>query len=508
MRQTPAPLFPSRRCALAALAFLALLRPATAPAADHFLTVGGGVSPDKTQVSLERNVLYVQRILGELAVPAGCQDVLFADGADAAGRDVQWVDPKADVPRVNRLLAQVFGRETGIERQYRTQQIPGVRGPSTRAELSRWFDTVGSKLPPGDRLFVYYTGHGGKGNPVRNTTIQLWNEPAMPVKEFTALLDKVPPTVGVVLVMVQCHAGGFADVIFKDGQSSGDPKRLSPADRCGFFATVHDRPAAGCTPDIDEESYQEYSTYFWAALCGHTRTGAAVTGCDRDDDGRVSFAEAHAYAQLAADTIDVPVSTSDAFLRAFSNTKGAELTAESSSFDRLVEAATPAQRAVLEGLARQFELFGPDRIKAAKKLAEKLAGERQDLERQSRAADKEAQGLAEKIRARVTGRWPELANPYHPRAGGIVRDEADAVVRAVESHESFKRFGELRERASSLTERARAADHRWAKAQRLVRVAEDVALAANLERAASGEVVERYRKLVEAEGGTVGRATP
>ena len=56
-----------------------------------------------------------------------------------------------------------------------------------------------------------------------------------PVKEFAGYLEKLPPGVQVVLVMVQCYGGGFADVIYTGGDAG---KGLSPRNRCGFFATV------------------------------------------------------------------------------------------------------------------------------------------------------------------------------------------------------------------------------------------------------------------------------
>ena len=52
-----------------------------------------------------------------------------------------------------------------------------------------------------------------------------------------------------------CFSGGFADVIY-EGCDPG--KGLAKANRCGFFATVSDRVAAGCTSDVDEENYREY----------------------------------------------------------------------------------------------------------------------------------------------------------------------------------------------------------------------------------------------------------
>src|SRR5262249_52766196 len=139
----------------------------------------------------------------------------------------------------------------------------------------------------------------------------LWNDERLSVSELVRLLDGLPEGVSVVAVMVQCYTGGFARMIY----DHADPERgLTKQSRCGFFATVHDREAAGCTPDVDEAPYVEYSTYFWEALAGHSRTGKPITPPDYDGDGKVSFAEAHAYTVLNADTIDLPLTTSSEFL--------------------------------------------------------------------------------------------------------------------------------------------------------------------------------------------------
>ena len=122
----------------------------------------------------------------------------------------------------------------------------------------------------------------------RNTTLAIWGENDMSVKEFTRFLDRLPPKVSVVLVMVQCFGGGFADVIFNNADETHG---LALANRCGFFATLPTRVAAGCTADADEENYHEYSTYFWAGLYGRTGTGDAVEPPDYNNDGRVSLAE-------------------------------------------------------------------------------------------------------------------------------------------------------------------------------------------------------------------------
>ena len=192
--------------------------------------------------------------------------------------------------------------------------MPGIRGATTRENIQNWFTGVGPTLKSGDRLFLYVTAHGEKSEDRKNpyeTSIMLWNDEKLTVSEFVALLDSLPEGVSVVAVMVQCYTGGFARFIY----DKADPENgLAKQIRCGFFATVHDRVAAGCTPDVDETTYVEYSTYFWEAVAGHTRAGKPIVAPDYDGDGKVSFAEAHAYTVLNADTIDLPLTSSSEFL--------------------------------------------------------------------------------------------------------------------------------------------------------------------------------------------------
>ena len=57
--------------------------------------------------------------------------------------------------------------------------------------------------------------------------------------------------------------------------SGCDPERDHPR-KSWLSLTVHDRPAAGCTPDINEANYAEYSSYFIAALSGIDRLGQTI----------------------------------------------------------------------------------------------------------------------------------------------------------------------------------------------------------------------------------------
>ena len=147
---------------------------APARAADHFLTIGGGSSASNNQVSLEKNVLYLQRFLAERGLGDMPHEILFADGTGGA-RDLVYVDPDDNTPRANELVARILGNEANLYENYRAHDIPRLWGPSNRASLNKWFDTIGKSLQGGDRLFIYFTGHGAKGS-----TLSLWNVNDMP----------------------------------------------------------------------------------------------------------------------------------------------------------------------------------------------------------------------------------------------------------------------------------------------------------------------------------------
>src|SRR4051812_42895481 len=141
MLRHPGGLVPFRFALSAALLLIA----SPAFAADYFLTFGGGDGPTHNQVSLEKNVLYLQRVLNELGIGQEHHDIYFSDGDDP-GRDLQ-AHVATEIPRVNTLLARVLGRdEEAIGIEYRNQQIPSVRGPSNRKSLTDWIATRGSKL--------------------------------------------------------------------------------------------------------------------------------------------------------------------------------------------------------------------------------------------------------------------------------------------------------------------------------------------------------------------------
>jgi hypothetical protein len=262
---------------------------------------------------------------------------------------------------------------------------------------------------------------------------------------------------------------------------------------------VHDRVAAGCTPEVDETTYVEYSTYFWEALAGHSRVGKPITRPDYDGDGNTSFTEAHAYTMLQADTIDLPITTSSEFLSVESKYKdddNPDLLPDDASYETVLELATPAERAVLEGLSKQLGLAGNSRIEAAQ-IESRPSRRRSRSRDRDRSASVRADRLREAIAEDLKKRWPELANVLNPGAVELLTTRSQIFIDAVEKHSRYEEYRDQTDLAKS----APSAQERRTKFERFVRTAQDVILRENLKRLADEKKLAQYEAIAAAESG-------
>ena len=480
----------------------ALLSPCAAAAKDFFLTIGGGYSPSGNQASLEKNVLLFQRVLREQNLDHLSCDVFFSDG-DAAGHDLQVID-RQSIPTANRLMAEFFGSNRDLGLSYRNHQVPGVRGAANPENIRNWFDQVGSTMQADDRLVLYVTAHGNRSDDRQNpydTTIATWNHTSIKMRELVGMLDRLPEGVEVVAIMVQCHAGGFARFVFKDG----DPDQgLASQRRTGFFATVHDRPAAGCTPDVDEASYVEYSTFFWAALAGYDRSGQVIELPDYNGDGVVSFDEAHAYTILTADTIDLPVKTSGEFLSVHSKfgDDDSDLLTNDEPYDVVLNLSTPAQKAILEGLSLQLGLAGPDRLVDAWKETQPRR-DQGAAQGRGRSRGRRPETPSVQLRRRIANdlkkQWPELANVLNPVAIELLTTRSERFIDTIEGHPEYARYRELLDESEATPDLQK----RKVKFERFLRAADNVLLAENLRRMNDAEKIAQYEAIVLAESSSL-----
>ncbi|NEQ50588.1 MAG: Caspase domain-containing protein [Leptolyngbya sp. SIO3F4] len=258
----------------------------------EFLVLAGGGAPSYNEIALEKNVRYFQRTLKSFGIDIGSARQYFANGNDG----------QSTVRYIN-----FVGQE-----QFKPPEIDNLDGPATVVNAQQWFENLANKSSPCPAFF-YFTGHGAYNNenPDNNAMI-LWEEKFVSVQQLSSWLDKLPPDQPFVTMMAQCFSGSFANLIYEQGNPE-NPVALQT--RCGFFATVAERPSVGCTPAVNEADYRDYSSSFFAGLSGIDRTGKAVDSADYDANGTVSYAEAHAFAKVDEETTDWPVSSLEVWLQ-------------------------------------------------------------------------------------------------------------------------------------------------------------------------------------------------
>jgi hypothetical protein len=515
----------------------------------NLLVLGGGYSPSGNQVSLESNVKYFRRIRSSMGLGEAAMKTYFADGK-SEDRDLQFFDPAFRIPELNQIMAELLSSSRGIANQYRNNELQADDSSSLGA-LDKWVD---ARIKHGGNQtnLIYFTGHGGKGDKKtpHNTIAYLWNIARLKVSDLVKKLDKLPKEQPCIFVMVQCYSGGFANIIFKEG----DPKKgLSEYPRAGFFATVKDRVAAGCTPDIREKNYHEYSTRFWEGLCGESRVGKKVKKPDFDKDGKTTLAEAHAYVILRSDTIDTPIKTSDVFLRHFSaltppkdmNKKDSNKTSSSGSkttslleklpqkkknedtqksnschsddlfcsvsneLKQLLRGADKESKFVINGLSRRLGLKSPSRHEETKKLIESLKKKRSTLSEQKKKHDEERGKIKRTLALKLRKKWPELKNFHHPTITSLYRKpKSDEVKKIVDTNGSWTRYKELSEKSKKLESERFRLEKKEVLARRLIRELETIVLVRNLPLINPPHVIGSYEKLKALESAILPESKP
>ncbi|MGH2415037.1 MAG: Caspase domain-containing protein, partial [Microcystaceae cyanobacterium] len=258
----------------------------------NFLAVGGGGAPSYNEIALEKNILYFQRTLKQMGYDPSSATIFFANGNDGQAT-VRYLDNQ------------------GQER-FKSPKIPHLKAAATLKNFQRWIQQTANQTNQRP-LFLYFTGHGSLNHQDSdNNALFLWHEDYLSVRQLANLFDRLPQNTQIVTMMAQCFAGSFANIIYQGG-IPGTSVALQT--RCGFFATVSTKPSVGCTPEVDEADYQDYSSSFFAGLSGVDRIGKPVASADYNRDGHIAYAEAHAFAKVDEQTTDLPISTSEVWLQ-------------------------------------------------------------------------------------------------------------------------------------------------------------------------------------------------
>ncbi len=445
----------------------------------RWILAGGGPTPELNQVQLEQDVALARTILAR----RGPGLTLFAGGAGS--RAVQVLAPELESDPVLDELAGLFDPRAGRASTYRATELSPDGAASAEAILAA---LEGALTDADSPLTLYLAGHGQGGEEPAESRFLAWGARDLWVEDLAALLDDLPGHRPLRIVMTSCYSGGFAELAF---DAANAERGAATTDRCGLFATSWDRAASGCDPNPDRGAQEGYGIHFLHALAGEDREGALLEPetLDLDGDGAISLLEAHTRARIASGSLDVPVTTSERWLRAVAS--------ELPPADGAREPPMPEEHAVIDALTRRLGLDAPDR--AHERLAwmdaelTRLGGELDRLEEE--LADAEAQ-----LAAALLHRWPVLDDPWHPAWAETIARERGAIATFLEES------GEAARRSELIAERDRIAEQHdrllveAAPLERLVRAIETIDLATALS-VAGGEDWERYRAFLECERG-------
>jgi hypothetical protein len=280
---------------------------APAMAETHVSLIGGGNTPDHSQVQIESNVGWLQTMFRERDV----ETRTYFGAGDTGEPDVTYLAPPEAAPYDTEGSA---GEPRVLSRPH---QLPDVAGSTRKDALTEALRRDLASLPAGDEALVIFNGHGGIDRAdTRNNYLKLWDDGRMTVRDLESLLDAAPERAPVRFVMAQCYSGAFSRLIYDDPHAASGFR----GNRCGFMSEAADRLAEGCSLSLDETEFRDYTTYFFAALGGRTRSGQPIDqqAVDRDRDGLVSFRESHFYALLNALSADLSRSTSEQYLEDWS----------------------------------------------------------------------------------------------------------------------------------------------------------------------------------------------
>lgn len=380
---------------------------------------------EQSQAGVESNARYVASLLSG----ARSSRLLWADGLSSSA-SVAAVSANRDKYLRRLTLAFVLDEDLPEEAVgFRAPQLPRLDGAVSKSSIQSQIASLGRSLKRDETALLYFTGHGSPGSkpqaqhsPQRglkhgarqdeegeddfeNTLYWMWGERSLSVRELAPMLRAVPARNPLVLIMVQCHAGGFANVMFQNG----DPARpLAGRDVCGFFAATSDRMSSGCTPQINEAEAEDFTTHFFGALSNRGRGGRPIVGADFNHDGRVSMLEAFAYASLHNFSIGVPTCTSQEFLSHLFPMSPAWL---KTPFSSLEAPGALWQKALLQGLSRQLKLSGENRLQSAFDLAQALSGAEQSSEQSPSPWSQALLARSSALRRDLEAHVPRLSQP-------------------------------------------------------------------------------------------------
>ena len=469
--------------------FLLGMNPASA--ADHVWIIGGGPFPQSSQGQIELNVNWVIQVLDS---SSGARQLhIYYTNGTAPGKDVVlWQLPKESRETLQ-PLARVFDEVNANGESYRSRQVPHVSGGTEASVLKPSLEKEFSELKPGDRALFVYNGHGLQDSrDAAGNTLRLWNNTRLSVRELDQIMNRIDSGVPVRFVFTQCYSGGFERLVHPDAK---DTLELGEANRCGFFAEATDREAEGCSASIRIGDYRDYSTFFFAALQGRTRTGQLIeVNPDRDGDGMVSLYEAHLFALSQAHNADLPRSTSEMFLERWQPwyLRWTDTGAEPDNVYGKMAREVARKNGIPEA--------GPVLIREIKGRRQTLTAAMASLQDEQAGLDRAIGALQKEIKKDVTLRWPESGSPYTLNFVNFLKKDLGAAQDFILTHPRYAELVSKQDRRAALDEEVLHVDRDITQLDKILRLRTLARLQSQFQRHASTKEHEWYQRLMSCEG--------
>ena len=166
-----------------------------------------------------------------------------------------------------------------------------VNGQGTKADLDSVLDSLKAKLKADDVLLIHTNNHGGHNG--TESYLCTYSGADYLASDFADKLGTLPKFACLMVMMEQCHSGGFNAPIL--AHSSATLTTVSSA--CEELRS-----------SIGGADFDPFARDWIAAMTGNTPYGGALaSNPDMDGSGKVSALEAHNYADAVKDPYDTPV---------------------------------------------------------------------------------------------------------------------------------------------------------------------------------------------------------
>lgn len=179
----------------------------------------------------------------------------------------------------------------GDNSNYRIQ----ITGEGTRAALEDAVDQLKGKIKRDDLLLIHTNNHGGyDGTPGTANLCTYPNWDGYYAADFAAKLAELPAFRKLIVMMEQCHAGGFNAPIINSSTADATSVASAATEPNNSYVTA-------------DGNWDPFARDWIAAQAGQDPFGAALSfDPDSDHDGKISAAEAFHYADVVQDPRDTP----------------------------------------------------------------------------------------------------------------------------------------------------------------------------------------------------------